>query len=368
MPSEVCYSVTFWRHHERKLARDSLKMFEFLSFSHLTGPFYSGVSFVAVLSSFYIGLQGPTSMTKQLEISMTFSGENGIILKLHNYREPGKYTRLLNTQWISCYKEEDERLAFAGHEPLEIVSIQNTNTSQDFESIIWPLHWFDFFFSGNWAGKIVNALSKKGTSKWWKNKDVEVILRLMRYAETSDAENTHIPQYILDIFDHWRFSKKRVVIAPWKFVQYGSELPPKLLNLFFHSLSDGTGPDDANPMVNLLTQRILNIFPGLEDVEISDNANYRFSLSLFIQMLSGLRSVKMGAFRQCEVKATWIPLGFRYQSVFSCPFKVSVTENKYGYKILRVQSVALDERMSNLDKIDDRIPENAVHLEIDDVD
>merc|ERR1712154_593573 len=120
--------------------------------------------------------------------------------------------------------------------------------------------------------------------------DVKVILDLMEYADTNNANNTRFPQYVLDVFDHWRFNKKKVAIAPWKFDQPEAEIPPDLLNVIFHSLSDGATPNDVNFNVNLLTQRVLNIFPELEFIEISDNSNYRFSLPLFIDMLRGLRS------------------------------------------------------------------------------
>ena len=297
---------------------------------YIRGPFYSGVSFVAVVPSFYITLKSPTSMTKLFEVATHFSGEEGIILKLNNDREPGKLLNLLDTQWISNYMEEVERLAFAAAEPLELQSVRIINTAQDFESVIWPLHSFDFFLSENWV---------KGASgrRCWEFHDVKVILDLMEYAETNDAENASFPQYVLDIFDHWRFNKKRVVIAPWKFEHPDGHFPKGLLDVIFHSLSNGAIPDDANPKINLVTERLLNIFPELESIEISDSSNYQFCLPLFMDKLRGLHSAKMGTLRECTVKAKWIPLDIEWQSDFSCGFTVRLRENKYGFSVLSIK-------------------------------
>lgn len=63
--------------------------FEDCTRNKIPGPFFCGVSFVASLSSFCVNLRGPTSSTKQLEVSMNFSGEQGIIITLDNKQFPG---------------------------------------------------------------------------------------------------------------------------------------------------------------------------------------------------------------------------------------------------------------------------------------
>lgn len=360
-------NVPFWWMSKR--LRETVEIFgiDGSGEGRIRGPFYSGVCFVALVSSFYISLKAPTSMTMLLEIALRFSGEHGIILKLHNDRAPGKYTRILDTQWISSYREEAERLVIAGNEPLELLSIQIINTAHDFEYVIWPLHWFDFFLSENWVGHLLKKRrADPERVKWWNRKDVKVILDLMEYADTNNANNTRFPQYVLDVFDHWRFNKKRVAIAPWKFDQPEAEIPSDLLNVIFHSLSDGATPNDVNFNVNLLTQRVLNIFPELEFIEISDNSNYRFSLPLFIDMLRGLRSVKMGTLRECKVKALWIPLDFNLHLDYG--FNMRVMENLYGFKVLTIQK--------DVDQQNDEIEEkdcapssvDGFDLEIEDVD
>ena len=330
----------------------------------IRGPFYCGVSFHALVPSFYISLKGPTSTTKALEVSMAFSGDEGITLKMNNNREPGKYTSLLDTRFISNYSYEAENLVFAASEPFELISIQITSTSQDFEPIIRPLQWFDFFLSPNWIQDIFRGRreQREWVNYWWNERDVKVIIDLMDYAESNNPNNVRFPQYVLDIFDHWRFSKKRMVIAPWKFDQSEAQIPSDLLNIIFHSLSNNAISNDANPRVNLLTQRILDIFPCLEFIEVSDGCNYRFSLPLFIKLLSGLQSVQMGTFKECEVKAMWIPSDFHFHSDFVSPFHVTLTQNNYGFTVLQVKMGADQESVEISDGA------NSLELEIEDVD
>ena len=167
-------------------------------------------------------------------------------------------------------------------------------------------------------------------------KVVDTICGLMVYAETNDT--AAFPQYILDIFDHWRFEKKRVVIFPFSFSKYRYDVPSKLMNVFFHSMSKGTYPDDTNPRVNLLTQRVLAIFPELEYVKVhDDDGGYPFSLSLFItETLMGLQSVKNGNF-QCEVYGKWVSSEYEKLSGDFAPFEVGMEKDEWGYEYLRIQ-------------------------------
>ena len=332
----------------------------------IRGPFYCGVSFLALVPSFYISLKGPTSTTRILEVALTFSGNDGITLKMNN-DEAGKYTRFMDTGFISNYSYEDENLVFAASDPLELISIQITSTSQNFEPMLRPLHWFDFFLSENWINAIIKRRRDQSRrfNYWWGMKEVKAILDLMDYAESNNPNNVRFPQYVLDIFVHWRFSKKRLVIAPWKFDQPEAEIPSDLLNVIFHSLSNNAMPNDANQTVNLLTQRILDMFPCLEFIEVSDGCNCRFSLPLFIKLLSGLQSVQMGTFKECQVKATWIPSDFHFQSDFESPFHVMVTQNNCRFTVLKVK---MGLHQANPEIVDISDGDNSLELEIEDVD
>merc|ERR1712150_104431 len=114
----------------------------------------------------------------------------------------------------------------------------------------------------------------------------------------------------------------------------------KLMNVFFHSMSRGTYPDDTNLRVNLLTQRVLAIFPELEYVKVIDVdgfGEYPFSLSLFItETLMGLQSAKNGNF-QCDVMGEWVSSEYEKLSGDFAPFEVRIEKNGFwGRKYLRI--------------------------------
>merc|ERR1712173_335015 len=99
-------------------------------------------------------------------------------------------------------------------------------------------------------------------------------------------------------------------------------------------------PDDTKPRVNLLTQRVLAIFPALEYVKVDDYyGEYQFSLSLFInETLRRLQSVKNGNF-QCEVCEEWVAKEYETLSGDLTPFVVEVMQDEYGDQFLRIQCI-----------------------------
>eukprot|EP01084_Bolivina_argentea_P311918 539968_1 len=107
------------------------------------------MSFVLVMPSFHIRLNGPTSTSKQIEIALNFSKNRGIIIQLNNeYLEYGRQQRFFNVSWISRFKGEDERFTFSGAFPLQIESVTNTKTKQNFQLFFKPLFYFDSLISG----------------------------------------------------------------------------------------------------------------------------------------------------------------------------------------------------------------------------
>ena len=102
-------STYFWF---SKLLRETVELFgEYSYFGKLVGPFYCGLSMVLNMSSFFIRLYSPTSTSKSLQVAMKFSGDDGVIMKLDNPKgsEQCTYLRGFNCDWISRFKEEQER-------------------------------------------------------------------------------------------------------------------------------------------------------------------------------------------------------------------------------------------------------------------
>ena len=81
--------------------------------NQLLGSFYCGMSFVMNIPEFNIFLCSSTSTSKQIEVAIKFSGDQGIVIQLDN-PQTQQYWNLhgCDCSWISRYKEEDERYEF----------------------------------------------------------------------------------------------------------------------------------------------------------------------------------------------------------------------------------------------------------------
>ena len=262
---------------------------------------------------------------------MNFSGEDGIIITLDNRDAPGYFQKWFNTSWISAFKEEDERLTAGGYRAVQIASVRKVKTGENFGNFLTALYWFDLLFCG-----VEFELEER---RPFTEKVVSLICNLVEYAESDGASSDSIPQYILDIFDHWRFEKKRVTIYPYVFGKDMYGVPLKLSRVFFPSLT-GVGnewcdhdDDVINGKENLLTERILALFPEMEYLRVRIDGvctpSYPFSVSLFItETLMGLHSTKNGNF-QCDVEGEledWLELEFEKLSEDFAPFELEFND------------------------------------------
>eukprot|EP01084_Bolivina_argentea_P248781 416225_1 len=131
-PAENLTSVK--QRHEKywwmsKFMREAVEIYgkEYIGANSITGPFFTGLSYVMVMPAFSIRLNGPTSTTKNLQIANNFAKDNGMIIMLNNQHFGGGYfQRFFNTCWLSKYKEEDERLTIGGSFSLQIQCIIHT--------------------------------------------------------------------------------------------------------------------------------------------------------------------------------------------------------------------------------------------------
>merc|ERR1711933_101159 len=92
-----------------------------------------------------------------MEVAIKFSGDQGIVIQLDNPNTP-QYNKLrgFNCQWLSRYKEEDERLFFGGYYRIKIESIRIRRTRQNFQTFIYSLWCFDTMITGGWPPEKVS--------------------------------------------------------------------------------------------------------------------------------------------------------------------------------------------------------------------
>ena len=107
--------LSITKHRHRKywwwsyLLLQTVQIYGSSRYSGLTGPFFTGISFMMTLPQFNIHLISPTSTSVHVEVAMKFSGQQGIILEFHNHRGFSETVRAFDVSGISRYPEEDER-------------------------------------------------------------------------------------------------------------------------------------------------------------------------------------------------------------------------------------------------------------------
>ena len=77
--------------------------------SKLKGPFYCGMSVVLNVPQFNMFIHSPSSTSVHIQVSLKFSGNNGMILELDNSSGQCQDVRAMDVSWISRFREEDER-------------------------------------------------------------------------------------------------------------------------------------------------------------------------------------------------------------------------------------------------------------------
>ena len=200
----------FW--HFSKTLRETVELYgehkgfydkEKKKWSGIEGPFYCGMSFKCVLSSFNIRLQGPTSTSKQIAVATRFGGDHGIIIQLNNSGDwNSEYLRCFDCSWISNYNSEEERLFFGGRYRMKVESIRIIDTQQDFASFFHALFYFDCMLNGS-------AMSND-TDKEINKLDWLILERLIKH-ELSVKTNK-FDQYVNKTFALFCKDKRQIVL------------------------------------------------------------------------------------------------------------------------------------------------------------
>ena len=105
----------YW--HWSKTLRETVELYGTYIIDHhykgsIKGPFFTGISTVMNMPSSSLRLCSPTSTTVHIEVAVTFSGEQGLILQLKAdeiIHSGYNFLRTLDVSWMSHFKEEDER-------------------------------------------------------------------------------------------------------------------------------------------------------------------------------------------------------------------------------------------------------------------
>eukprot|EP01083_Nonionella_stella_P107089 309764_1 len=259
------------------------------------------------MSSFSMRLCSPTSTSKQIEVAMKFSGQNGIVLQMNNPQGILQYKWLhgFNVSWVSRFKEEDERLFFGAFWPIQIQSIRIRSTKQNFEKIIRSLLYLDVLVTG---GRV--SLAKTMTAH-----DLFVIECLINGTLNPNETKKRFDDYIGSTFEAFTRSKKQIVLNLKMLDRANKQVTDLFMNpldvrdLRFQDIEEIEREDDD--LRNLCKPQVFEIFKNVQTVVFltadSRGDSYSISMSslLSLMKLVSLDNVILRANRYRSHR-TWI--------------------------------------------------------------
>eukprot|EP01084_Bolivina_argentea_P083605 151383_1 len=169
----------------------------------LTGPFYCGMRKM-VMPEFNIRLCGPTSTSKQSEVSIRFGEEEGMIMQLNNIGDRNSnQLRAFRCQWLSNYTAEDEVLFIGGQYRIKLESIKMLDTSECYLEFTEALWMFDCMLNGT-------AFEVKKSPEIT-NSHRRIIVNLIK-ENVENEYKTKYPPYIRNTFECFILEKKQIVL------------------------------------------------------------------------------------------------------------------------------------------------------------
>ena len=163
------------------------------------GPFYTGMSFVMNIPEFTIGLQGPTSTSKQKAVAVRFAGDGGLVIKLNNSKGNSTVERFIDSSWISCYPEEDERIFFGSVYQLTLQTIIIIDSGKNYKQSIAAYSKFDQMLNNPYEMESINA------------KDVAIIDESIKYVLGEQRGKGQLDEYTLHNF--YAFTRRKTQIG-----------------------------------------------------------------------------------------------------------------------------------------------------------
>ena len=242
-----------------------------------SGPFWCGLNCVLNIPEFVINFNGPTSTTKTKEISISFAGEEGMMMKFNNTKGRSKGRRFLNANWLSTYPEEDERL-FIGMDrgnnyPINIESLILILETKNYSLSISAFTKFDSILNGDYG---VSEIA---------DSEMDIIrcaLESVRGNGREWKECQYLDQYAVDNLYLMTLNKKNIRLYLRDLSKCNQS---GFIELFVHSLSASKDEQAMNDETNIIRGDLITLFPNLTAVTVVAGDGYLFSMSRLLDEL-----------------------------------------------------------------------------------
>ena len=241
-----------------------------------SGPFFTGMSFELNIPSFSIGLQGPTSTSKQIEIALRFAGTDGMLIRLNNDVWPSSRESFWNSAWISCYPEEDERFFFGSIFKLRLETVKLVDSAKNYKQSIGAFYKFDAALSGADMFRIKVSQT-----------EFKIIDSCIKSVCGEPFADSKLDAFILDNFYAFVQHKTRIVLVPTYIKKINNKSFIDLIISMKHPISDQGVDDVAGDATNLFQPLLLALFPNLTQITMRTSTNldlYAFNLMSLLSL------------------------------------------------------------------------------------
>ena len=224
-----------------------------------SGPFFTGMSVVLALPQFTMGLQGPTSTSKQKSVAWRFAGSRGMVIVLNNANGMSMYEPFFDASWISQYPEEDERLFCGSLFRLAVTSLITIADRVNLKNIMSALFKMDAVLSG--------GVNNDGMSVSAKEVDTARSALNSLYGDMDEnvKKTMTLNPFVVDMFYSYSINKTSVVLDSVHLDKYVDN--KQFLNIFLLPLRSQKG-DELKENVNVYRPVIYELFPNLRQITI----------------------------------------------------------------------------------------------------
>ena len=223
-----------------------------------TGPFFCGMSLVLSLPQFTMGLQGPTSTSKDRAVAWRFAGSGGMVIMLNNKKGFSVYEPFFDVSYISQYPEEDERLFCGSMFRLEVQTVITIGDSMNWCKYVPSLFKMDAVISSIVRDKMRITAREVAI--------VEAAIHSICGDEqqTSKSDLPLLDPFVLDMFYNYSLSKTKCYFDVCELGRHVQN--SKFLELFLYPMHEMQDPSDLKEDVNVFRPILYNLFPNLESV------------------------------------------------------------------------------------------------------
>ena len=295
--------------YQSKLFRETVEGFGHYGYSE-SGPFYTGLDHVMVIPQFCLHLAAPTSTSKHIEVSLTFSTKAGMIIELNNSSDHYQSNNLpfFDVSWLSRYPDEDERVFTGAFMPIKVVSVRIIGTRRNYESIFKSLFLLD-------------AIVSDGEFNHWAKANDEDIKLIRKLCDLDLLGAANVDKYIKDLISSYIRRRKKIIINVYGLRNIASKLDGLVFDgdLERHKTGDRNwqkskqyttlGYDKFNYESNSIHSSIISLLPYASEVIIKttcgDDYSFPFSLSKLLSAIANISTWNVIKVEQRMTKLMW---------------------------------------------------------------